>query len=137
MKYVLEMNEKQASIVMAALEFYSRMRLGQFGELPRLSLDLSDEEYHDKAEYMEALLELARRRCYPELSYTLAHSYGIGKFEDADMAWEIYTSIRHCVSWANNPEGGMSVCFDEPRSFRGNEIAKCTVVKDDEAFIEK
>ena len=138
MKYVLEMNEQHACTVMAALEFYSRMRMGQFRELPSLCLDLSDKEYCDKREYMEALLEPARRICYPELLPTFAHSYGVGKFEDADLAWELYESIRYCRAWAKHPEGGSTVDFGKPMSLRGNKIAKCTAVKDDdEEFIEK
>lgn len=111
MRYTLELNEEQASTLQAALEFFARMRIGQWEELPRACLDINDERYAEKADFMKMHLLSARRICFPELSNTFGHSYGIGKFEDADRAWEIYTSIRHCVAWAHNPKGGLAVCY--------------------------
>ena len=134
MRYTLELNEEQASTLQAALEFFARMRIGQWEELPRACLDINDERYAEKADFMKMHLLSARRICFPELSNTFGHSYGIGKFEDADRAWEIYTSIRHCVAWAHNPKGGLAVCYDKPFSLRGNELAKCTV-KDERSRI--
>ena len=130
MKYVLEMNEEQAAIVQKALEFYARMRMGQWGELPGICIDIRDSDYCEKEEYMKPLLELARRKAYPELAHAFGHSYGVGKFEDADYAWETYTAIRHCRAWAKHPAGGWTEDFDKPWAMHGHELARCTAVKE-------
>lgn len=129
MKYLLEMNEMQARILQNALEFYARVRNGQWGEIPRICLDVKDENWHEKMEDSVLFLEGARKFVYPDLK-GMNHSYGVGKFEDADMAWELYTTVRHCMAWAKNPDGGCTVDYDPPISMRGNELAKCTVKGD-------
>lgn len=130
MKYVLEMNETQARILQKALEFYARVRNGQWREIPRICLDINDKHWHEKMEDSILFLEGARKSVYPDLMKSLSHSYGVGKFPDADMAWELYTTVRHCMAWAKNPDGGCTVDYDPPISMRGNEIAKCTVKED-------
>lgn len=130
MKYLLDMDEEHAAIVQRALEFYSRMRMGQWQELIWLCLDMRDDKASEKRDFMETMLLVIRDQCYPELHHTFAHSYGVGNFQDADLAWEVYASIRHCAAWAKHPEGGWTVDFDEPMSFSGNEIAKCVAIEE-------
>lgn len=132
MKYVLEMNEQQAKILQVALEFYARVRNGQWSEIPRICLDIKDKNWHEKMEDSTLFLEGARKTVYPDLMKSMAHSYGVGKFPDADMAWELYTTVRHCMAWAKNPDGGCTVDYDPPISMRGNEIAKCTIADEEE-----
>lgn len=57
------------------------------------------------------LLE-ARNAIYPEL-HDIGHSYGLGRFEDADKSYDVYQVIRHAM-------GGK-----EPFSYY--ELARCEV----------
>lgn len=123
-KYVLEMDEEQAKILQKACEFYARVRMGQWQEVPQICLDLSDHQYIEKLVVSKAHLQKARKAVYPDL-HGEGHSYGVGKFEDSDMAWELYEVVRHCQAWHNHPEGGIGVAFDKPMCFSGHPLAKC------------
>ena len=128
MRYVLDMNEEQANIVDKALELYTRLRIGQWRELLDLCVPLSDEDYCKKSDALIPVLLEARQIPYPELTSNPGHSFGVGKFEDADLAWEVHEVLRNKMAWTRHPEGGNGVNFYPPTSFRGNELAKCTAV---------
>lgn len=89
----LTLTEEQAQLVGRACEFYARIRMGQFGEIP-----FHCAEKHcpkDPEATKRAWLEL-RKHIYPDLC-GIGHSYGIGKFEDADKAFDVYQVIRHTM----------------------------------------
>ncbi len=130
MRYILNMNEVQAAQVDRALELYCRLRIGQWTELIGLCLDTDDDDYCEKRDFLEQKLLDARKVAYPTL-HGLGHSFGIGKFEDADTAWETHKVLRNKISWTNHPEGGITVDFDSPISFRGHELAKCEAVAEE------
>ena len=128
-KYRLDLTDEQAKITSAALELYARLRNGQWAELADLCLDLSDEDYaHKKFDLLIPELMRVRQIAYPELAPTWGTSYGVGKFKDSDLAWEIHEVLRNKIAWTEHPEGGMGVCFDKPMSFRGNELAGCSII---------
>lgn len=54
-KYTLELNEEQARTVAQACEFFARIKMGQFQEIPYLLLsnELSGADYCSKAQYPE------------------------------------------------------------------------------------
>lgn len=124
MRYILDMNEAQAKQADRAFELYARLRMGQWRELIDLCLDLAADDYCERREILERSLIAARKTAYPELS-GIGHSYGVGRFEDADLAWELHEVLRNKIAWTEHPEGGFGVNFDKPISFRGNELAKC------------
>lgn len=130
-KYRLELTDEQAKITLKALELYSRLRNGQWTELVDLCLDLNDDDYaRKKFDLLIPELMHLRKQVYPELPPQWGTSYGIGKFEDADLAWEIHEVLRNRIAWAEHPEGGAGVDFDAPISFRGNELAECETISD-------
>lgn len=92
----LTMTEEQAKIVSIACEFYARVRMGQFNEIVWNMLDIKipSGEYCERRERAEQLLLEARKQLYPDL-HGAGHSYGIGKFIDADMAFDVHQVIRH------------------------------------------
>lgn len=93
-KYQLILNKEQAWLVATACEFYSRIMLGQFGEIAfRLMLHDHGENYCLRREEAERLLFEARKHIYPELNGR-GHSYGIGKFDEADKAFDVFQVIR-------------------------------------------
>lgn len=54
-KYTLELNEEQARTVAQACEFFARIKMGQFQEIPYLLLsnELSGADYCSKAQHPE------------------------------------------------------------------------------------
>ena len=95
MKYILELTEEQARIVAGACEFYARVRMGQFNEITYNTMmdQPMEDRWCERRDEAEALLLEARKRIYPEL-HGIGHSYGIGKFKDADMSFDVYQVLR-------------------------------------------
>lgn len=44
----------------------------------------------------------ARKAIYPELN-GIGHSYGVGKFADADRAFDVYQVLRHALGDPREP----------------------------------
>lgn len=95
MKYELTLTEEQAKIVSKACEFYSRIRIGQFNEIIWNTIDriTSVDDYCERRDKASELLFEARKYLYPEL-HGIGSSYGMGKFKDADMAFDVYQVLR-------------------------------------------
>lgn len=94
----LSMTEEQARIVSIACEFYARIRMGQFNEIIFRCYDVAPlpADHYDRKEEAEQLLLAARKRIYPEL-HGIGHSYGIGKFKDADLSFDVHQVIRYAL----------------------------------------
>ena len=94
--YKLDLTEEQAAVLAVACEFYARVRMGQFNEIIWRTLDVRIDTagFCERRDEAERLLLEARKQLYPDL-HGIGHSYGIGKFEDADRAFDIYQVIRH------------------------------------------
>lgn len=103
-KYILELTEEQAIIVAQACEFFARIRMGQFQEIPYLCLrvGISGGEYCTRRNIAEKHLLEARKAIYPELN-GIGHSYGVGKFQDADSAFDIYQVLRFALGDPREP----------------------------------
>lgn len=123
-KYTLELTDWQAQALANACEFYARVNMGQWGEIIRSCVDLSRDDYWDVRDQAEATLMQARAIVWPELQGP-GHSFGVGKFEHADIAWELYEVLRNCIAWTEHPEGGSGVNFYRPTSITGRELASC------------
>jgi hypothetical protein len=91
----LTLTDEQARILAGACEFYARVKMGQFKEITwdLMLMDVADDDYCCRRDEADRLLYEARRYIYPDLIGP-GHSYGIGKFKDADMAWDVYQVIR-------------------------------------------
>lgn len=95
----LTMSEETAAVVSQACEFYARVRLGQFGEIIWSCTEHHCVDDPDAAE--QAWLEF-RKHIYPEL-HGVGHSYGMGKFEDADRAYDVYQVLRRQFGDSRTP----------------------------------
>lgn len=92
----LTLTDDMAKVVAEACEFYARIRMGQFEEIIYKTLErneLSAANYCGRRDMAEEFLFEARKFIYPEL-YGRGHSYGYGKFYDADIAFDVYQAIR-------------------------------------------
>ena len=115
----LILTEEQAGIVANACEFYARIRMGQFNELVWQTMDMRVhmDDYCTRRDEAERLLLEARRQIYPEL-VCAGHSYGIGKFEDADKSFDVYQVLRYALG-------------DERRPFSYHELPKVERMEED------
>lgn len=104
----LELTEEEARLVGRACEFFARVKMGQFGEIVWHTANKHCPE--DPAAAEQAWLEL-RKQIYPDLQ-GVGHSYGIGKFEDADKVFDVHQVIRYAL-------GG-------PVPFSYHKLPKCT-----------
>ena len=100
----LTMTESQASAVSRACEFFCRIYLGQFQEISYELLfnQPLDDKYCDRRDAADHYLFEARKFIYPEL-HGIGHSYGVGKFEIADKAWNAYQVLRHALGDDRKP----------------------------------
>lgn len=103
-KYILDLNEEQAKTVALACEFFARIKMGQFNEISYLLLvdELPGNDYCTRRDTANKYLLDARKEIYPELT-GIGHSYGVGKFADADRAFDIYQVLRHALGDPRKP----------------------------------
>ena len=114
----LTLTVEQAHIVSLATEFYARVRMGQFHEIHWHTMDIRGcDDFCDRRGEAERLLMLARKQIYPDL-HGIGHSYGIGKFQDADRAFDVYQVIRYTLGDPRTP-----FSFSEP-------LPTCTVTEE-------
>ena len=118
-KYVLTLTEAQAKICAIACEFYARIRMGQFNEITyhlMMEQDFND-KWCERRDIAESCLLAARKAIYPELG-PMGHSFGIGKFDDADMSFDIYQVL--CEKFPYDGRTPFSYC----------ELPKCEVIEE-------
>lgn len=133
MKYRLEMNEKQARITVAALDFAMRVWLGQWREIVERCMKYEPDktsEWCERRDEAETVLLQARKIVMPELT-GWGHSYGVYNFPETERLYNVLLAVRSAIAYNNKPEGGYSVDFREPMSIHVNEeMPKCEVVDD-------
>ena len=133
MKYVLTMNEEQAKTVISALDFYMRMRIGQWDELRYLCFNEPIEDvskYRMLADTIDEKLFEVRQIVLPEL--TRGASYGVYKFENTERAFNVLKAIRSARAWHRNPKGGYECIYDRPMAINvREEMPQCEVVEDE------
>lgn len=112
------MSKAHAASVLAALDFYVRILIGQYNNL---LWGLRDDPLDDSAASREALsrtLLMIRHKILPDIdSLGLSGSYGIYSRERdvrAGEAYNIMLELRYHLAWLNSPEGGSSGEFEPP-----------------------
>ena len=116
----LTLTDDMAKVVAEACEFYARIRMGQFQEIIYKTLEMNElgaKDYDTRRDLAAELLLMARKYLLPEL-HGLGHSYGIGKFDDADIAFDVYQVIRKEFG---DPRGFFSFRDDVPVAERVKE----------------
>lgn len=116
----LRLTEEQAKITSLACEFYARVRMGQFRELiwnQFMIRDMGDKDYFARRDEAERLLMEARAQVYPDLGKMIGASYGMGKFDDADAAFDVHQVLRHVLG-------------DKREPFSYHELPECRKVED-------
>ena len=96
----IELNKKQAILIAVALETYSRALCGQIDLTFNKALETAlyrnckyDDEFWQRRDTINIHLSAIKRFVFPELSEN--ESYGIGKFYEADLGYEMYKEILY------------------------------------------
>jgi hypothetical protein len=101
---------EQARVVVSALDLYSRLHIGQFREIGWLF-----RSNIENVEVVDALLEELRQHCHPGLSPNQSHGIASAKVaEQAKVAWDIQQVIRQVEAYGREPNGGITVSFNDP-----------------------
>jgi len=132
-KYRLELTEEQAVLVKKALDFYSRIHIGQFGEILNL--------FRFKDRESERLLYPKAKETVDYLKHLLtgldsSASYGVFSLEaheDCRRAFDIVQVIRNKIAFEKNPEGGCQVDFDTPEQLSDWPLPGVEVLEEDKA----
>lgn len=127
--------------IVKALDFYSRIWIGQYLEIDDEMIWLKKKTYDDvrENEIIPLFLQL-RNRIMPEsirdIGQTLYASYGI--FSDkvderAGTAYDMQQAIRYTFAWFLHPEGGWTVDFGTPlRAGRVYQVPKASCIRNNE-----
>lgn len=131
-------SQDEISKVIKALDFYSRIWIGQYLEIDSEMIWLKKRTYDEilENEIVPLFLQL-RNRLMPEsirdIGQTLYASYGI--FSDkvderAGTAYDMQQVIRYTLAWFLHPEGGWTVDFGSPlRAGRIYPVPKASCIK--------
>lgn len=125
MMYQLTVSDEHVSMLLRALDLYSRVGCGQFERILELFQD-DPRRREDNVIQWETLFRLFKQQL---LSLKGNASYSICSPEipvDYRLAWDMLQVIQHHIAWAVQPEGGHLVKFDLPMNVSG--IPFCTIV---------
>lgn len=125
----LVLSTQEARFLCRVTEFFARMRMGQWDNIVYTCIDIRDNAFCEKRDELIPRLMTCRVMVYPYLRTHYGSSYGVGKFLDADTAWEIYEVVRYRMAWTEHPEGGSTVNFGTPMSFSGQPMMRCEVAR--------
>lgn len=124
-KVTIECNENQAIVIQMALDFMSRLMMGQVSELNYVFGMHNTNVQNSSKEQIE---ELIRKTYFPRLPHAGSY-YGIFSDECPQIAkeqWDMIQVIRHALAWYKNPEGGNTVNFGMPIASSMQPLCKVT-----------
>lgn len=116
-KYLLEVSARQARTIVQAMDLMARVGMGDIGEVmqyvpePSHHPRYSDEDIKAR-DYARSLLREAQKNLLG-----MWHHYGLTNrevCEAARIAWDIKQVVRHKLAWDRDPNGGITVDFNEP-----------------------
>lgn len=118
----ITMDLKQARIMMRAMDFYSRILMGQFAEIEHMFFQYEPNDpvfgryLDDKArDNVRAGLELVKDEIYPKLEYYAYYGITCPPCPvNATIVYDVFKSMDHAIAWHLNPEGGLFVSYDPP-----------------------
>lgn len=125
----VDMSVGQANVVLAALDLYSRLHMGQvdnvemFYRLLGIKLNKTNQ-----CRTVSQLCDDIKANVFPELSRDGFYGITSDKIhDDARVAWDLIQAMRRPIAWKQHPEGGMTVDFDAPLKTSGVDLAKVEV----------
>lgn len=129
---------EEISFSVNALDFYSRIWIGQYDEIlwnHRMFLDHKEVEKIE--ENAKLFLQMVRMLVLPDLGPELNGSYGIYNPDidkKAQLAYNLQQVIRNKYAYARNPEGGMQVDFRHPMQCGETTLPTAEIEKTEEEW---
>ena len=130
-RYLIEVSADQAYLLRDACELLARCRMGQIADACQEVLDAEG-----KAVVPWAVAHRAEVAVKAAVGLEPGQSWGVGKHESADMAFEMYRALRHRLDWdyardhgltnadgSRNWERMMGVDYDEPIRYTQQPLA--------------
>ncbi len=127
-KYNLIITEKQAEIIMLALDLYTRLSAGQFSNLNDISFEKDEEGIHRKPS--EETLKKLHTEMFPKLDMYNA-SYGIHSHQLPDKIREAYDIYKVMMYEFNKHKGSMNVYADKVRQASKKPLPRFNKIVDD------
>lgn len=118
-KITITMTETQARVIIDSLDLYSRLLMGQFGEIDRLFRFHSANQFwkdSTRANELRYHMDAARKVLIPGIDPNAY--YSICDQENtpvsARTAYDISREMEHDLAWNRNPNGGITTNYDKP-----------------------
>lgn len=111
--FALTLNVKQVSVLIQALDFFSRIGIGQIEEVQTM-LRHKEHTMPGNVEAVRSFLDAVKKQL---MGLDSNETWGVFHQKVSDefkVAWDLQQVIRNKLSWTLNPAGGFGVCFDEP-----------------------
>lgn len=133
----IELTEKQAGVIMQALELYSRLKMGQFETITdSFFMDTFDKELKRPVfdqDMARAYLMQSRAVIFTDLQ----HGAYIGishTGESSKISWDIYQQLRHDLCVYTNPKPSIDQrgrSYDKPHALSKQPLPR-VVITDEE-----
>ncbi len=127
--FVLHLSEQQANVLVAALDFYSRIGCGQIEEVqnllalePHLNPDRDGNSY----QAVKNALNFVRRDLFGRSGFSISDRKVPNRYK---CAWDLQQVIRHKLAWTANPAGSWGVSFQEPDQSGKEDLATMDVAE--------
>ncbi len=127
-KYNLTITERQADLIMFALDLYTRLSAGQFSNLNDISFE-KDKDGINRKPSEKTLIKL-HHEMFPKLEMYNA-SYGIHSHQLPDKIREAYDIYKVMMYEFNKHKGAMNCYADEVRQASKKPLPKFSKVKED------
>ena len=114
--YQLSLTEKQAQVLVDALDLYSRIGMGQLTEVAHILRMNVIGNPSGTVDALDAVERLTREAASLWMGGSGGY-YGITSEKISDVfrvSWDLQQVIRYRLAWDRNPKGGIQVHFDEP-----------------------
>lgn len=139
-RYSVELSSNQIGVIMSALDLWSRLQMGQTGDLSFIYKNRLIQRNSDSPGTLRRISGLCREireTAFPELNHDEYHSITSPETPDgARTAFDIIQVLRHRLahdSLAPGEKRGITVNFDEPRRFSGEPLPRIGPAPDDGA----
>ncbi len=140
-KYRIELTEAQLKSLAIACEVCARIKIGQPGMAVGM-LRLRDSDDNVLWDYaFERQIDEAIK---PKMGLGMNSSWGVGKYPDADVWFDLYTAFRHRLAWDDALDKGivkpgghrqwpemMGVDYDEPMHWGDQPLAVVAKIEED------
>ena len=133
-KINIKVSPTQANIIQEALDLYSRILVGQLGEIAWVLRKNNKVELNSKEmEMIDQYLEVIKRCFYPELDSGSHYGIFCDKTpETSKISWDLIQVIRNKMAWHDHPDGGTTVNFGEPlKSSKVEELCNVEIENND------